>query len=117
MKKPPPRITLSAEEGEARIERVEGSGLRAEDRRVVVQVIRRYFWRMVALQEAKLSLKRLRTRLFGEPANARAPAVPVGAPSGAEGLKQPAAASGQGAPATPSRGGPRPGQGRLGAEA
>lgn len=117
MKKPPPSITLSAEEGEALIERVEGSGLRAEDRRVVVQVIRLYFWLMVALQEAKLSLKRFRTMLFGEPANARAPAVPVGAPSGAEVLKQPAASSGQGAPATPSRGGHRPGQGRLGAEA
>jgi hypothetical protein len=38
--KPPPRITLSTEEGEIRIERVEGSGVRAEDRRVVVQVIR-----------------------------------------------------------------------------
>ncbi len=117
MKKPPPRITLSAEEGEALIERVEGSGLSAEDRRVVVQVIRLYFWLMVALQEAKLSLKRFRTMLFGEPANARAPAVPAGAPGGAEVLKQPAASSGHGAPATPARGGHRPGQGRLGAEA
>jgi len=117
VKKPPPRITLSAEEGEALIERVEGSGLSAEDRRVVVQVIRLYFWLMVALQEAKLSLKRFRTMLFGEPANARAPAVPAGAPGGAEVLKQPAASSGHGAPATPARGGHRPGQGRLGAEA
>ena len=48
MKKPPPRITLSAEEGEALIERVEGSGLSAEDRRVVVQVIRLSFWLMGA---------------------------------------------------------------------
>ena len=103
VKKPPPRITLSAEEGEALIERVEGSGLSAEDRRVVVQVIRLYFWLMVALQEAKLSLKRFRTMLFGEPANARAPAVPAGAPGGAEVRKQPAASSGHGAPATPAR--------------
>jgi hypothetical protein len=117
VKKLPPSITLSAEAGEALIERVEGSGLSAEDRRVVVQVIRLYFWLMVALQEAKLSLKRFRTMLFGEPANARAPAVLAGAPGGAEVLKQPAASSGHGAPATPARGGHRPGQGRLGAEA
>lgn len=117
VKKLPPSITLSAEEGEALIERVEGSGLSAEDRRVVVQVIRLYFWLMVALQEATLSLKRFRTMLFGEPANARAPAVPAGAPGGAEVLKQPAASAGHGAPATPARGGHRPGQGRLGAEA
>ena len=49
--KPPPSITLSTAEGEALIERVEGSGLSAEDRRVVVQVIRLYFWLMVALQD------------------------------------------------------------------
>jgi hypothetical protein len=48
VKKLPPSITLSAEEGEALIERVEGSGLSVEDRRVVVQVIRLYFWLMVA---------------------------------------------------------------------
>jgi len=85
VKKPPPSITLRAEAGEALIARVEGSGLSADDRRVVVQVIRLYFWLMVALQEAKLSLKRFRTRLFGEPANARAPAGPAGA-RGGEGM-------------------------------
>ena len=92
MTKPPPRITLSAAEGEALIERVEGSGLSAEDRRVVVQVIRLYFWLIVALQEAKLSLKRFRTMLFGEHATARDPAVPPESPGG-EGVRKPTAAS------------------------
>jgi len=115
--KPPPSITLSTAEGEALIERVEGSGLSAEDRRVVVQVIRLYFWLMVALQEAKLSLKRFRTMLFGEPAKARDPTVPAGAPAGGEVRKPTAASSGPEAPAKPSRGGHRPGQGRQGAEA
>lgn len=117
MKKPPPSITRSAEAGEALIARVEGSGLSAEDRRVVVQVIRRYFWLILALQEAKLSLKRFRMMRFGAPANVRDSAVPAGAPAAEEGRKPPAASSGPGAPATPSSGGHRPGQGRLGAEA
>lgn len=94
MTKPPPSITLSTEEGEALIERVEGSGLSAEDRRVVVQVIRLYFWLMVAVQEAKLSLKRFRTMLFGAPVKARAPAVPAGALAGGEVRKPTAASSG-----------------------
>ena len=38
--KPPLSITLSTEEGEILIDRVEGSGVSVEDRRVVVQVIR-----------------------------------------------------------------------------
>lgn len=66
MQKPPLNISLSAEEGEALIARVYQSGLRAEDARVVEQVIRLYCWVIVALQEAKLSLKRLRTLLFGK---------------------------------------------------
>jgi hypothetical protein len=65
MKKPPPSLTLSAEEGEVLIARVHESGLSAEDSGVVEQVIRLYFWVIFSLQEAKLSLTRLRTLLFG----------------------------------------------------
>ena len=40
MSKPPPSTTLTTEEGEALIERVEGNGVNAEDRRVVVEMMR-----------------------------------------------------------------------------
>lgn len=76
MKKPPPSITLSAEEGEALIARVHQSGLSAEDSGVVEQVIRLYFWVIFALQETKLSLKRFRTMLFGKGAKAPKPGAP-----------------------------------------
>ena len=82
MKKPPARITLSAEEGEALIARVHQSGLSAEDAGVVEQVIRLYFWVIFALQEATLSLRRLRSLLFGKGPKARQPrASEVSSPS------------------------------------
>ena len=65
MKKPAQNVTLSAAEGEALIARVHQSNLRADDAGVVEQVIRMYFWVAFALQEAKLSVKRLRDVLFG----------------------------------------------------
>jgi len=66
MQKPPPSRTLSAEEGEALIARVHESGLSVEDSGMVEQVIRLDCWVIFALQEAKLSLKRLRTLLCGK---------------------------------------------------
>ena len=69
----------------------------------------------VALQAAQLSLKPFRTMLFGASATVRNPAVPGGSPRGEAVRKQPAAASGPGGPATPTRGGHRPG--RQGTEA
>lgn len=131
MKKPPSSITLRAEEGEALIARVHQSGVSAEDAGVVEQVIRLYVWMIFALQEAKRSLKRLRTLLFGKGAQApkpRAPEAaasssePVGEGAGAGTLRSRAAAaaepgaSGTEALAKPT-GGQRLGTGRLGAEA
>ena len=69
------------------------------------------------MQEAKLSLKHFRTMLFDASATVRNPAVPGGSPRGEAVRKQPAASSGHGGPATPTRGGHRPGQGRQGTEA
>src|SRR5215472_16878294 len=60
--KRPDEVNLSREEGEALIERIEGNALTAEDRNVLVQVLRVYLWLLFALQEAKISLKRLRTQ-------------------------------------------------------
>jgi hypothetical protein len=66
VKKPAQNVTLSAAEGEALIARVHQSNLSADDAGVVEQVIRMYFWVAFALQEAKLSVQRLRAALFGK---------------------------------------------------
>jgi len=65
LKKPAENVTLSAEAGEALIARVHLSNLAQADAGVVEQIIRMYFWVAFALQEAKLSMKRLRDLLFG----------------------------------------------------
>jgi transposase len=62
----PDEVRLNREEGEALIERLERNALTLEDRRVLVQLIRFYFWLLFALQEARFSLKRLRRLLFGD---------------------------------------------------
>ena len=62
----PEEVPLSREEGEALIERLAGNVLTAADRQVLEQVLRWYFWLLFALQEARCSLKRLRTMVFGE---------------------------------------------------
>jgi hypothetical protein len=69
--KPPGEVRLNQEEGEALIERLERDALTSEDRRVLVQLIRLYFWLLFALQEARFSLKRLRRLVFGDKRNKR----------------------------------------------
>jgi hypothetical protein len=64
---------LSREEGEALLERLERNALTAEDRRVLGKVLTFYFWLLFALREAKLSLKRLKTLVFGEKAKKQGP--------------------------------------------
>lgn len=134
--KRPQNVTLSAEEGEALIEGIETERWTADDRRMVVHVLRWHFWLLFALQEAKRSLKRFRMMLFGEPATSRkAPAAEPSPGSGVDdpdGGHEPAAAKEErpaaesraeetsqedagGGPAV--RGGHRPGQGRHGAAA
>jgi len=128
-------LTLSAEAGEALIARVYRSGLPRADAETVEWVIRMYFHVVFALQEAKLSVKRLRSLLFGTPAApAPLPAASLtpSQPDDAEasacaGLAadaetdapahhvSPVAAQTPGQ-ATP-KGGHRPGTGRLGAAA
>jgi hypothetical protein len=71
--KRPEEVTLSREDGEALIERLEKAALTAEDRRVLVKVLTFYFCLLFALREAKLSLKRLRTLVFGEKPKKREP--------------------------------------------
>jgi hypothetical protein len=64
--KPPEEVKLSREDGEALSERIKASNLGSEDQGVLVQLIRVYFWLTRALQETKISLKRLKVALFGE---------------------------------------------------
>ena len=136
MKKPAAHLTLNAEDGEALIARVHRSNWPRADAERVEWVIRMYFYVVFALQEAKLSVKRLRSLLFGkcpepspspEASSAAAQAESDG-PHAAAVLK--AAADGAGATGNqappgaaprPERaqptGGHRPGTGCLGAAA
>jgi hypothetical protein len=71
--KRPEEVTLSREDGEALIERIERNVLSTEDRRVLVKVLTFYFWLLFALREAKLSLTRVKALVFGEKAKKREP--------------------------------------------
>jgi transposase len=138
MHRPHDELHLSPQEGDALIERLEHNALSVEDRRILVQVVRWLFWLFFVVQEAKLSLKRLRTLVFGKPSTppkAEVAEVGVGVseaewrhgaePAEVPGTQRPPAepmstavrhqedTSGEGA----RRGGHRPGQGRLGAAA
>ena len=64
--KSPETITLSSEEGEAIIARLSAYAPSHSDCEILIPVIRLHFWLMFALQEAKLSVRRLRTLLFGK---------------------------------------------------
>src|SRR6266850_1601065 len=64
--KRPEEVTLSREEGEALLARLEANTLTAEDRQVLGKVLTFYFWLLFALREAKLSLKRVKALVFGE---------------------------------------------------
>jgi hypothetical protein len=124
--KRPDEVNLSREEGAALIERLEGDALTAEDRNVLVQVLRVYFWLLFALQEAKISLKRLRTLLFGQkPKALKGPPAGEASASGggdrgsrvgaAEAAEDTAKAEADRRQS--SHGGRRPGHGRQGADA
>ena len=140
VKKLAANVTLSAEDGEALIARVHLSNLAQADAGGVEQIIRLYFWVACALQEANLSVQRLRNVFFGSgrqpkmlPASeATAPwrdALGEGAGGGEVALVAeaspdleaarcsagPEASEGVAAPNT--RGGHRPGTGRLRADA
>ena len=54
MKRPQDEVTLSPEEGAALIERLERNTVSADDRRLLVQVVRWLFWLLFVVQEAKL---------------------------------------------------------------
>jgi transposase len=118
--KRPEEVTLSREEGEALIARLEHNALSAEDRRVLVKILTFYFWLLFALREAKLSLKRLKAVVFGEkPKKPKPPSAGGKASGGSAGGSEtpPSASSRAPAPASsPEQKPPPPGHGRQGAE-
>ena len=135
----PETITLSAAEGEAIIARLSVYAPSRSDCEMLIQVLRWYFWLVAAVQEAKLSLKKLRTLLFGQgpkpPTRCEPEASSVSASSrgdgevsgdgsardeedgrSAEAGSKPASVASAAETGKP-QGGHRPGTGRLGAEA
>jgi hypothetical protein len=130
----PEDLNLSPEQGESLIERLEHDTCTPEDRQILVHVLRLYFWLLFALQESKLSVKRLRTIIFGKPNTRRkrkpdsdGDAVASGGDEKSEGSDGHAGAQADTATAEPSEAGEtdgecgdeskRPGHGRLGADA
>jgi hypothetical protein len=120
--KRPEDVTLSREEGEALLARLEANTLTAEDRRVLGKVLTFYFWLLFALREAKRSLKRLKALVFGEKPKPPKPPSSGGATGGGSGgeNEMPSSAShGVSAPAPvslPEKKPPPPGHGRQGAD-
>jgi transposase len=121
----PDEVHLSRQDGEALIKRLQGDALTAQDRRVLEQVLRWYFWLLFALQEARFSLKRLRAMVCGDRTKQRPQQPSAGGVSaqredaGGSGAT-PAAAPESRADHTsmpPSSGERRSGHGRQGAQA
>jgi len=118
----PEDVSLSREEGEALLTRLESNTLTAEDRQVLGKVLTFYFWLLFALREAKLSLKRVKALVFGEKPKPPTPPSADGTPSGGSGggsdpspsasheVQSPTAAS------PPEQKPPPPGHGRHGAD-
>ena len=139
VQKPADTVTLSAAEGEAMIARLSVYAPSRSDCEILIQVVRWYFWLVWTVQEAKLSLKKLRTLLCGqgpqpptrcEPAASSVSAFSRGDGEGAGDVSARDAEVGWSTEAgfTPvsvaaatetskPRGGHRPGTGRLGADA
>jgi transposase len=140
VKKPAGTITLSSAEGEVLIAHVHQSNVPAAVAGRVEQIIRLYVWLVFALQEATLSVKRLRHLLFGSsaPPKDRSASEVAATSSEAPGQAASAEEAALGAEVAPSsettgraasagaaaseaqpkpQGGHRPGTGRLRAEA
>lgn len=67
----PEDVKLSKAEGEELIGRIRGSDLSGDDQHLLEKLIRFYFWLTRALQETKLSIKRLKQLMFGKGARRR----------------------------------------------
>ena len=120
MKTPPEDVKLSREDGEALIERIQASSLAGDDQRLLVKLIRVYFWLTFVLSETRISLTRLKRALFG---GGKPPPPPAGGGASGGGPAEPIAGddarpapTADEAPA-PTRPAHRRGHGRQGADA
>ena len=119
----PDAVRLHREEGAALIARRERHALTLEDRRVLVQLLRWYFWLLFALQEARCSLKRLRRLRCGDTRKKRQKGARGGSSGPGEGDGPSAHAGEKETPPGAVAGGQgmsgehRAGHGRQGAEA
>src|SRR5512144_609038 len=120
MKAPPEDVKLSREDSEALIERIRTSSLAGDDQRLLVKLIRLYFWFTLPLSKTRISLKRLKRALFGGGKPPPSPPASSGSSGGASvdlaagGGASPSAAAPGETPA-PDRRVRRHGHGRLGA--
>ena len=73
----PACITLSANEGEAILARLAVYAPSHSDCEILAQVLRLYFWLMLTVEEAKMSMRRLRSMLFGRGRHAKEPPEPA----------------------------------------
>jgi transposase len=129
LKQPTGRVTLSAQEGEAMLGRLSVYAPSRSDCEVLMEVLRWHFWLMWIIDEAKMSLKTLRTLLFGRgpkpPELSPAEVTPACALSsgdseatGSASSRDAAVGSSEDAVSPPkAKGGHRPGTGCLGASA
>jgi transposase len=124
--KRPESFTLSTAEGEAIMARLSIYAPNRADCEILMQVMRWYFWLVWIIEEAKMSLKTLRTLLCGRgpkpPELSPAEVTPAATPSSGDGEAAGTVSSrdeGASAMASPpkAKGGHRPGTGRLGASA
>ena len=115
--KRPDEVKLSREEGEALRKRLAEHAVTAADCQVLGHVLEWYFWRIFTLQEATLSLKRLRILVFGESANRRKGPPPGGTGTDPRGPEGRAGNTSLQAGEAQDTGAHRPGPGRLGAQA
>jgi hypothetical protein len=132
----PESLTLSTEEGEAILARLALYAPSRSDCEILMQVVRWYFWLVFALQETKITVKRLRKLLFGKSLKPSPTPEESSESSQADGDETtpcdvleadagegatPAGEAPPEAPQTPEqvkpKGGHRPGTGRLGADA
>ena len=136
MKKPAENATLSSEEGERLITHLHQSNLPAAVAERLEEIVRTCLWLVFALQETRITVKRLRSLLFGKHLKPSPAPEDASAPSPAGGDEPPAhdvvqadagdaAATAGAVPPEPSqspeqvkpKGGHRTGTGRLGADA
>lgn len=65
MKKPEGNFTLNTEQGNELIGRLAHTSLTDDDYTLLIHIVRCYFWLILSLQEAKISMHRFKAMIFG----------------------------------------------------